>query len=685
MFRAMRIPLWLLTVAITVSTPLAAQTCDSGPVALVLSGGGAKGIAHIGVLRVLDSLGVRPDFIVGSSMGAVIGAMYASGYSGRELDSLARVVPLGSLFRTYAPRAPQSLGALQPLVVWEQGAHGFALQNASVRASEVNSLLNVALLRGNLIARGNFDALPIPFRAVATDLRDRSAVVLRTGDLARAVRASIAIPLVFPPESIGPRVLADGGLSANIPISIAHRAGAVRVIVSDATERGQDSVDLFSPLSLADRLLGFLFEQKADSIRAGDIAIRPQVDGFTSLDFSAERVAQLVDLGAVAARSVLPDARCLPHAAPRLATLPTLLDTVITPRATPAERRALLRLLALERGQKLDPVTLRSRLRGLATSETFDAIWLSPTGSGDTVRFELAPLRAARRAAGLGLAYDNELGGRMWIGIVDRNLLRLAVDGSAALFLGELRRELAVGFRRPYQLAGRLVTPTLTAEIATESVRRFDGLCDELPALDTREARVFAGVERALGGGWLAAIGASAIAWREPSLASASATGGVARLTRSDRSAHRSLLGEVELSPTVVRALLDASPTLHLGPMDVQPTVRIGWGRRLPLQYEFQLGGTDGFPGLHIGELRGNREAMAAAAITIPLKGAVVLVTEGAAGRSANGGPLVDSEGWIVGARAGVGAETPIGPMRFEYGFASGGREALSVRLGRWF
>ena len=241
----MRFLLRLLIVATAVSAPLGpplvAQTCGSGPVALVLSGGGAKGIAHIGVLRVLDSLGVRPDFVVGSSMGAVIGAMYASGYSGRELDSLTRVVPLGSLFRTYAPRAPRSLGPLQPLVVWEQGAHGFALQNASVRASEVNSLLNVAMLRGNLIARGDFDALPIPFRAVATDLRDRSAVVLASGDLARAVRASIAIPLVFPPESIGTRVLADGGLSANIPIAIAHRAGAARVIVSDATERGQDS------------------------------------------------------------------------------------------------------------------------------------------------------------------------------------------------------------------------------------------------------------------------------------------------------------------------------------------------------------------------------------------------------------------------------------------------------------
>src|SRR4029079_4808211 len=111
---------------------LSGQTCPPPRTALVLSGGGAKGLAHIGVLRVLDSLGIRPDLIVGTSIGAVVGALYASGYSGRELDSLARVVPLATLFRSYQPLAPRSLGPLQPLVVWEQGARGFAVQSASV-------------------------------------------------------------------------------------------------------------------------------------------------------------------------------------------------------------------------------------------------------------------------------------------------------------------------------------------------------------------------------------------------------------------------------------------------------------------------------------------------------------------------------------------------------------------------
>src|SRR5919112_5853375 len=100
----------LLAAVASSSHPLAAQECRPPRTALVLSGGGAKGIAHIGVLRVLDSLGIRPDLVVGTSMGAVVGALWASGYSGRELDSLARVAPLADLFRSYQPLAPRSLG-----------------------------------------------------------------------------------------------------------------------------------------------------------------------------------------------------------------------------------------------------------------------------------------------------------------------------------------------------------------------------------------------------------------------------------------------------------------------------------------------------------------------------------------------------------------------------------------------
>jgi hypothetical protein len=105
----------------------------------------------------------------------------------------------------------------------------------------------------------------------------------------------------------------------------------------------------------------------------------------------------------------------------------------------------------------------------------------------------------------------------------------------------------------------------------------------------------------------------------------------------------------------------------------------------LPLQATFPLGGDDGFPGLHLGERRGDREALVSLLFTYALKRPFVGRLELATGRSALGGPLVDSEGWLAGARVGIGAETPVGPVRLEYGVTSGGRGAVFVRLGRWF
>ena len=166
-----------LLTCLLAAPPADAQTCRPAPTALVLSGGGAKGLAHIGVLRVLDSLGIRPDLVVGSSMGAIIGGMYASGYrAGRSTPSPVPC-PWPTSFEPINP-APRSLGLLQPLVLWEQGERRFTIQSAAVGEAEVNALVNAAMLRGNLLARGNFDSLPIPFRAVAADLADRTAVVL---------------------------------------------------------------------------------------------------------------------------------------------------------------------------------------------------------------------------------------------------------------------------------------------------------------------------------------------------------------------------------------------------------------------------------------------------------------------------------------------------------------------------
>ena len=677
---------FILPALLAAAGPLEAQDCRPPRTALVLSGGGAKGLAHIGVLAALDSLGIRPDLVVGSSMGAAVGALYASGYSGRELDSLARAVPLSQLFRTYQPRAPRSLGVRRPLVMWEQGDRRFNLQSAAIVESEVNALLNVAMLKGNLIARGDFDSLPIPFRAVATDLATGKPVVIGSGDLAQAVRASVAIPLVFAPERRDSQFLADGGLSANIPVAVARSQGVERVIVSDATEHPGADFDGYSPINVADRLIEFLFQQPPESLQGGDVMVRPDVEGFNSLNFSPRRVARLLANGRAAADNSLSSPACGRPSAPAGSGpgLPRRITGFSVADANASERLALERILGLGLSDTVDTELLRSRLRGLGTSETYHSVWLRPRGSGDSVALDLTTRRTSRRVVAIGLAYDNELGGRMWAGAVDRRVFGLALEGSGGLLLDGFRKELHAGFRRKFQLVRQLMDPVLTVGLATEDIRRFDEDGDELDELETREAFGFAGVERVFPHGWELSLGLRGHAWREPARKDLSTLGVAARAIRVNRTRGRVVRADAVWTGVYQRARLEAELLGEFGSVRVMPRVMLGWGNDLPIQLAFPLGGDDGFPGLHIGERRGDREAMLGLMFTAPVRGPLLGRIEFAGGRTASGGPLLGDGGWVGGIRAGIGAETPVGPVRFEYGYSTEDRGAVFVRLGDW-
>ena len=675
----------LLGVNLVAATPIAAQTCRPPRTALVLSGGGAKGLAHIGVLAALDSLGIRPDLVVGTSMGAAVGALYASGYSGHILDSLARITPLNQMFRSYRPRAPRSLGVLRPLVTWEQGERRFTIQTASLVESEVNALMNVAMLRGNLLARGDFDSLPIPFRAVATDLGSGDPVIMSSGDLAQAVRASIAVPLVFAPEMRDGRFLADGGLSANIPVAVARAEGAERVIVSDATEHPAPTFDGYSPLHVADRLIEFLFQQPAESLHDGDVLVRPDVEGFTSLNFSAPRVARLLANGRAAADTALRSLTCLPESLGHgRSALPRVVTGFTADGANDSERLALERMLGFGLSDTLDVELLRSRLRDLSATDAYHSVWLGPHGTGDSIGFALSMRRAPRREVALGLAYDNELGGQMWTGGVDRRLFGLALEGSAAVFLDAFRKEVYAGLRRKFQLVRQVVDPTLTVRLATEDVRQFDADGDELDELETREAIGFLGVERVLRDGWELGLGIHGHTWDEPARENVSTAGVALRAVRASRLRGEVARAEVVWSGGYSRASLNAELLARFGVVRFTPRIRLGWGEDLPIQDAFPLGGTDGFPGLHIGERRGDREAMLGLMLTTPVKGLLLARFEVAGGRTANGGSLLGDDGWVGGIRAGFGADTPVGPVRFEYGYSTEDRGAVFVRLGEW-
>ncbi|MDQ3223325.1 MAG: hypothetical protein M3Q75_07645, partial [Gemmatimonadota bacterium] len=424
--------------------------------------------------------------------------------------------------------------------------------------------------------------------------------------------------------------------------------------------------------------------QAEDSLNPGDVLVRPAVKGFTSLNFSAARVDQLIRNGRAAAETAFHEAPCFSASSAPPPARPTRIASITIASTNASERLAILRLLGLGLSDTLDLALLRSRVQNLAHSEAFRAVWLSPHGAGDSVAFDVAIQRSARRMVGLGLAYDNELGGRMWAGAVERRLFNLALEASTVFALGEFRKELYVGLRRNYQLGRQLMTPTLTTRLALESVRRFDAGGEELDPSPTREAIGFLGVERVFDPGWQIALGFTGHAWHEPGKSQATA-GVVARGIKATPARAPVLQTSLLWTGLYYRADFDGSASLKMGRFQLRPRLRLGWGDRLPLPITFPLGGEDGFPGLHLGERRGDREALLGLLFSYDLVGPFLARLEVVTGRSAFGGRLLDSQGWLTGVRAGVGAQTPVGPVRLEYGIANGGRDAVFVRLGRWF
>jgi hypothetical protein len=332
----------------------------------------------------------------------------------------------------------------------------------------------------------------------------------------------------------------------------------------------------------------------------------------------------------------------------------------------------------------LDVELLRSRLRDLSATDAYHSVWLGPHGTGDSVGFALSMRRAPRREVALGLAYDNELGGQMWTGGVDRRLFGLALEGAAAVFLDAFRKEVYAGLRRKFQLIRQVVDPTVTVRLATEDVRQFDADGDELDELETREAIGFLGVERVLRDGWELGLGIHGHTWDEPARENVSTAGVALRAVRASRPRGEVARAEVVWSGVYSRASVNAELLARFGVVRFTPRIRLGWGEDLPIQDAFPLGGTDGFPGLHIGERRGDREAMLGLMLTTPVKGLLLARFEVAGGRTANGGSLLGDDGWVGGIRAGFGADTPVGPVRFEYGYSTEDRGAVFVRLGEW-
>lgn len=280
-------------------------------VGLVLSGGGARGAAHIGVLRVIEELHVPIDAVAGTSMGSIIGGLYAAGLSPDEIQDAIEGVAWGEAFKDKPPRSNSSYRRKQDdrdyLVSLELGLHsdGFSYSRGLLQGQNLGLLLKHFAAGAELVE--DFDSLPIPYRAVATDAITGAPVVLDSGDLAQAMRASMSVPGVFEPIEIDGRLLVDGGMSAQTPVSVARRMGVDVLIVVDLTEEEDVSTDAINtPFSLLANLLLMVVTRNAreelGTLSLRDVLIKPDLGAYSSADFGA--ASQMVPPGERGARAL---------------------------------------------------------------------------------------------------------------------------------------------------------------------------------------------------------------------------------------------------------------------------------------------------------------------------------------------------------------------------------------------
>jgi hypothetical protein len=573
-------------------------------------------------------------------------------------------------------------------VVWEQHRRGFELQRGTVSESEVTAMLNRALLRGNLTARGDFDRLPIPFRAVATNLRDRRTVVLATSDLAAAARASMSLPLVLQPVQLGDSILADGGLSANIPVDVARSLGARRVIISDVSSGNPDSLDLTSTMGTMTRLVEFLFQQSAVTWNPGDLYIRPDISRYKPLDFTSGTIDSMIRLGGEAANRRLSEPYC-PFAPvpPRGEALPTNVTGIEWHGARTGDQHFLARTLNLTHPGPLDTASIAKGLGAIASGDRYRGLWLNPTGKDDSLRLSIEVAPAARRMAGASLAYSSDLGGRLWLGVLDRNLGGSSVQGSATALVGQIRQELRLDTRL-LGLKPRSLVPLAALFVAHESVRFFsdDSARGSGEFSQTvNEAHALLGLEQGLGAGWFAAAGPFGHLWHEGPATDHATAGVQFTLGTGSHADDPGFNGEAAWSTLYTRISVVGTAVLRSGHFRFGGTARYGWGKSLPPQLTLPLGGSEGFPGMRYASLRGDREAMGLVFVDRPVIRPLTLYLEGGAGQSATGGPALPGGVWWVGGRIGVAVDTPLGPIRLDYGVTRDWRDLLTFRLGHWF
>lgn len=381
-------------------------------IGLVLGGGGARGAAHIGVLKVLEREHIPIHAITGTSIGAIVGALYSAGYSPEEIEQLIGSIDWADIFhdgsaRTELPMRQKEtdLGILANLEL------GFTKGRLTYPTTLVRGQKLGLLLRRYFLGRGNiesFDDLPIPFRCVATDIGVVRPVVFESGDLALAVRASMAVPGAFAPVHHEGKVLVDGGIVDNLPVDIARQMGVDRLIVVDVGQplAPEDSINtsLDVLLQMVNGLMRDRLERSIATLTDKDILLQPELGQLTSASFpDAMKGIPAGEQAAVGALAKLRTIALPPqeYAAWRAKqrepfSVPPKLDFVRVDPSESATAEFVRDRISIEHGEPLDVDALEKDIRGAFGRGTYESIsYQLKTDEDGGTGLEIKPVDAA--------------------------------------------------------------------------------------------------------------------------------------------------------------------------------------------------------------------------------------------------------------------------------------------------
>lgn len=440
--RFLLLAICVATLAWPGAAPRAADGTDAAleqrpRIGLVLSGGGARGAAHVGVIRALEQMRIPVDAVAGTSMGAVVGGLYAAGLSGDEIEAAFRNLDWQELLRDRAPRRDlvfrrkqDDRGILAKGALGFRSGEGVVLPLGLVQGQKITQALRAATL--GVADVQDFDRLPIPFRALATDLETGEPVVLGSGDLATVLRASMSAPGLLAPVEIDGRMLVDGGLVDNLPVGLAREMGVDVLIAVDVSFPLADRAGLESALDVTNQMIGIMVRRGTRESRAQltprDVLVEPDLGRMTAVEFA--RVPQVMAAGEAAVAAVRDRLAALAQSPERYATY------------LAARRRTL------DFGQPLEFV--RAGPRSQEDAQRIEAVFGSLAGRPLDLealqrkigrqygldRFESVDYRLVRDAGDLGLEIDMRR--KSW----GPNFLRLGVgieqdfDGGATANAG---------------------------------------------------------------------------------------------------------------------------------------------------------------------------------------------------------------------------------------------------------